>query len=192
MPAVPTQYPVYPGAVNPLPDPMEFSRQSHDILNNAVPGLDKLTSGATGVVNNLLEGLPSAGPTQRANAYYGASSGMPGSDFVRNRGFDLYQEKADSYKQRGFDDFLALLKGASGTIAPTPGEQLQNTQFDRNLQQRQVEANQQVGQFNANYNKGDQFDTSAWSSDDDGTLRNRAGQSIRNDPSFRRNRSILF
>ncbi len=147
-----TNYPVAPQAVTPLPDPMAFSRQAHDILSNVVPGLDKLTSGATGVVNNLLEGLPSAGPTQRANAYYGATSGMPGSDFVRNRGFDLYQEKADSYKQRGFDDFLALLKGTSGTIAPTPGQQLQSSQYDRDLEQRQIEANQANARFNTTRN----------------------------------------
>ncbi len=148
-----TNYPVAPQPIAPLPDPMAFSKQSHDILAGAVPGLDNLTSGASGVVNNLLGGLPSTSTARRANAYFGGRSGMPSSDFVRNRGFDVYNEQADKYQQRGFDDFLNLLRGTSGTIAPTPGEQLQNTQFDRNFQQHQVDQNQQLGQFNATYNK---------------------------------------
>lgn len=105
------------------------------------------------MVNNLLSGMPSTGTAQRANAYFGSQTGMPSSDFVRNRGFDLYREQADKYQQRGFDDFLQLLRGTSGTIAPTTGEQLQSNQFDRNFQQHQVDQNQQVGQFNSTYNK---------------------------------------
>jgi len=101
----------------------------------------------------LMQGLPSAGPTQRANAYFGATSGMPGSDFVRNRGFDLYGEKSEGYKQRGFDDFLQLLRGVSGTIAPTTGEQIQDQQYNQNLQQRQIEGNRQAQQFNAQFNR---------------------------------------
>lgn len=73
---------------------------------------------------------------------------MPSSDFVRNRGADLYGQQADQYRQRGFDDFLQLLKGASGTIAPTPGEQAQNQQFNQSFQQGQIENNQRVGQQN--------------------------------------------
>ncbi len=190
MPQVPTSYPVYPNAVQPLPDPMEFSNRSKQILGNAVPGLDNLSQGASDVVNNHLSGLPSAGPTQRANAYYGAASGMPGSDFVRNRGFDLYQEKADDYKRKGFDEFLALLRGTSGTIAPTPGEQLQSNQFDRTFQQGQIQNNQQVGQFNANFNKQGP-DITPYSSNDAGEIMNRAGQRIRTDPSFRINKGIF-
>jgi len=144
-------YPIYPGPVTPPQDPMELSNQTHKIIANAIPGLDNLTGAAAANVGENLAGLPSTSTTRRANAYYGTRSGMPSSDFVRNRGFDLYNEKADSYKKRGFDDFLALLKGASGTIAPTPGEQAQNTQFGQNLQQGQIENNQRNQQFNANY-----------------------------------------
>lgn len=141
-------YPIAPGPVNPLPDPMAFSKQTHDILANAVPGLDNLTGAAAGDVGNLLNGLPSPSVARRSNAYFGTRSGMPSSDFVRNRGFDLYGQQADQYRQRGFDDFLQLLKGASGTIAPTPGEQSQNQQFNQQFQQGQIQNNQQVGQQN--------------------------------------------
>ncbi len=190
MPQTATNYPVYPNAVQPLPDPMDFSRKSHDILANAVPGLDNLTAGASGVVNNLLGGMPSPSVAQRANAYYGGASGMPSSDYVRNRGVDLYGQQADQYRQRGFDDFLQLLRGTSGTIAPTPGEQLQSNQFDRTFQQGQIQNNQQVGQFNANFNKQGP-DITPYSSNDAGEIMNRAGQRIRTDPSFRINKGIF-
>ena len=145
---MPVNYPTYFQPVNQIPDPMAFSKETHDILNNAVPGLDNLTRSASGDVGSLLNGLPSPSVARRANAYFGTRSGVPSSDFVRNRGFDLYGQQADQYRQRGFDDFLNLLKGASGTIAPTPGEQSQNTQFNQNLQQRGIEANQQTQRFN--------------------------------------------
>lgn len=111
-------------------------------LPGAVPGFNNLSTSASGIISNLMGGLPSAAPTQRANAYFGTGSGMPGSDFVRNRGFDLYGQEAESRKQRGFDDFLKLLQGYSGTVAPTTGQQLQSEQFNANLasQERQADA----------------------------------------------------
>ncbi len=146
---MPVNYPTYFQPVNPIPDPMEFGKQTHQIIANAIPGLDNLTGAAANNVGNELSGLPSPSVARRAGAYFGVNSGMPSSDFVRNRNFDLYGQQADSYKKRGFDDFLALLKGASGTIAPTPGEQAQNTQFNQSLQQRGIEANQNTQQFNS-------------------------------------------
>lgn len=146
-----TQYPTFQPYQQFIPnDPNAMAKTSHDILANALPGLDKATGAATANTTELLRGLPSAAPTQRANAYFGTASGMPGSDFVRNRGYDLYGEKAESYKQRGFDDFLALLRGASGTIAPTTGEQTQTTLQNQQLQTGQSANNSQIaGQNNA-------------------------------------------
>ncbi len=117
-------------------------------VSNIVPNFNRLNQGASGFVQNLMSGLPSAAPTQRANAYFGAASGMPGSDFVRNRGFDLYGEKADAYQQRGFDDFLKMLQGYSGTVMPTTGEQLQSQEFNANLanRQREFDTNQALDQ----------------------------------------------
>jgi hypothetical protein len=66
---------------------------------------------------------------------------MGGSDFVRNRGYDLYGEKSEGYKQRGFDDFLKLLSGYSGTVMPTTGEQLQREQLPMELASRERIAN---------------------------------------------------
>ncbi len=61
---------------------------------------------------------------------------MPGSDFVRNRGYDLYGEKADKYQQEGLDNFLKLLSGYSGTVMPTAGQQIETQQFNANLANR--------------------------------------------------------
>ena len=68
---------------------------------------------------------------------------MPGSDFIRNRGFDLYGQQAEGYKQRGFDDFLKLLSGTIGTVTPNAGQLQQQTQFDKShmFQQQQANAN---------------------------------------------------
>jgi hypothetical protein len=144
------QYPAFQPYQSFAPtDPNAVAKTSHDILANAVPGLDKLNSSAAGNVGQQLGGLPSASPVQRANAYFGVNSGMPGSDFVRNRGFDLYGEKADAYKARGFDDFLALLKGVSGTVAPTTGEQTALQQQNQSLQQQTTQNNSAIGAQNS-------------------------------------------
>lgn len=136
--------PFYPTPLIPVTqptDPNAVTNQMTSIVNQAIPGYSNLSRGASGVVGNLMGGLPSAAPTQRANAYFGTNSGMPGSDFVRNRGFDLYGQQAEQYKQRGFDDFLKLLSGTVGTVTPTAGQQQQQGQFDKELQLRQQQAN---------------------------------------------------
>lgn len=133
-----------PWMVNPTPSvatrPPARPPIGTPALSNAIPGFSNLTQDATGIIGNLMGGLPSAAPAQRSAAYFGVGSGMPGSDFVRNRGYDLYGEQAEGYKQRGFDDFLKLLTGFSGTVAPTTGQQLQNEQFNADLDFRNRQA----------------------------------------------------
>jgi hypothetical protein len=127
---------------------MQTTDEMGRIVNQAIPGYSGLTKSASSIVGNLMGGLPSAGTTQRANAYFGASSGMPGSDFIRNRGFDLYGQQAEGYKQRGFDDFLKLLSGTIGTVTPNAGQQQQQGQFDANLRLQQQQANAGIGRSN--------------------------------------------
>ena len=117
---------------------------------------------------------------------------MGNSDFVRNRGFDLYGKEAEASKQRGFDDFLKLLSGYSGTVMPTVAQQQRSGEFAQDLQQRQNEANLGVQQWNANYNKQNEPDQKAWYSTDTGDVYNKAGQRIRNDPAFRINKKISW
>lgn len=115
------------------------------IIENAIPGFGGMTTGASGIVNQLMQGMPSAAPTQRANAYFGAQSGMPGSDFVRNRGFDLYGQEAEASKQRGFDNFLKMIGAYSGTVAPTAGQSLQAFESAADRQSRNAQAAAQLG-----------------------------------------------
>lgn len=105
-------------------------------FNAAIPGFNGLTSGASDIISNLLKGLPSADPAKRAGAFFGAASGMPGSDFVRNRSFDLYGEQAEERKQRGINDLMSLIQNYSGTIVPTAGQQIQQNQADRDSEYR--------------------------------------------------------
>ena len=143
------QYPVIlPTQPFTVQDPQRYARSTHDVLAGAIPGLDRATSGASTMVSDLLGGMPSPSRTRKANAYFGTASGMPGSDFVRNRGFDLYSKEADAYKQRGFDDFLSLLKGVSGTIAPTTGEQASLNALSQNINQGTISSNQDINRNN--------------------------------------------
>ena len=136
------QMPARPATVFPLglpPSTAEGVNQT-GAFNQALPGFSGLSQSATDIVGNLLKGLPSAAPTQKANAYFGAASGMPGSDFVRNRGFDLYGQEAEKYKQRGLDNLLSLLQGYSGTVVPTAGQAIEANQFAQTLQNRNAQA----------------------------------------------------
>lgn len=103
-------------------------------LERVVPGLSRNFSTASGNINELLSGLPSPSIARNANAYFGINSGMPGSDFVRNRGFDLYNTQANQMKQQGLQDLLGLLGSVSGTAVATPGQALQDKQAAGQLQ----------------------------------------------------------
>jgi hypothetical protein len=136
---------------NRVPDPLMSPAPTatppnfNAIIDNAIPGFGGMSTGASNIVNQLIQGMPSAAPTQRANAYFGAASGMPGSDFVRNRGFDLYGQEAEASKQRGFDNFLKMIGAFSGTVAPTTGQSLQASQAAADLASRNRQADAQLG-----------------------------------------------
>ena len=98
-------------------------------MQNAIPGLSGLTNSATGIINSALNGLPSPSESRLQNAYFGAGSGLdPTSDFLRNRGYDLYGAKANQRQQQGLANLLSLVGTYSGTVAPTPGQELQDKQ----------------------------------------------------------------
>jgi hypothetical protein len=94
-------------------------------LSQVIPGLPGLTQSATDVIGNMLKGQPSPSATQTANAYFGVGAGVPGSEFIRNRGFDIYGQQAQQRQQQGLQD----LSGFLGTYSPmvaTPGEIMSN------------------------------------------------------------------
>jgi parvulin-like peptidyl-prolyl isomerase len=129
------QYPQF----NP---PGTQARTMANPLASAIPSFPQLNTAATNNISAMLSGLPSTSTARRANAFFGQQSGMPGSDFVRNRGFDLYNTQADQYQQQGFDNFLKMLAGYSGTVAPTFGQQIDQDQFAQTMdfRERQAEA----------------------------------------------------
>lgn len=109
-------------------------------INNAIPGLQGLTKGATDIIGNALSGLPSASEARLENAYFGAGSGLdPTSDFLRNRGYDLYKRKAEQRQRGGIQDLLSLIGTYSGAVVPSPGEELGAQQQSADRAQRGAE-----------------------------------------------------
>lgn len=129
-----------------------------DELERAIPGFSKNLSTASGNINELLSGLPSPALARNAAAYYGVQSGMPGSDYVRNKGFDLYNTQANAMRQQGQDDLLKLLSTVSGTAVATPGQTIQESQFGRNLGQQESQFGRSLAeQVAGREQQGNQF-----------------------------------
>lgn len=161
-------------------------------IPNPFPEFAGMNNLATGNIMSLLGGMPSAAPTQRANAYFGVNSGMPGSDFVRNRGYDLYGEQAENYKQRGFDNFLNLLGGYSGTVMPTAGQQIQQQQFAQDLAARQQQANAQMAleRQQQELNEMKAGKGVPWNSTATGNMYDRFGGRLNYNPDFDRTKAL--
>lgn len=162
-------------------------------VSNIVPNFNRLSADASGIVNSGMSGLPSSSPARRAGAFFGAGSGMPNSDFVRNRSYDLYGEQADAYQQRGLDNFLKLLQGYSGTVMPTAGQQVQNQQFNRELQsnERQADANMALNQQKQAFDEMQWGKGRPWTSTSTGDILDRTNQRLGYDPLFNRQKGTL-
>ena len=142
------------------PSPTTSSASS--IINSVVPGAPKLTSSATNIIDQLLGGQPGTSTARNAAAYFGAGSGMPGSEFVANRGFDLYNRQGEQRQQKGIEDLLAMI---SGYTAPElhqreinqKGSQFaqsqaqQQHQFAASLAQQIAQMKQENSQFMATH-----------------------------------------
>jgi len=115
-------------------------------ISSAIPGLDKMTSSATSIINNALNGLPSPSESRLANAYFGAGSGLdPTSDFLRNRGFDLYKRNANQRQQQGFGNLLNLVGTYSGAVAPTPGQEISDITQNRQISTQNAQFGADMG-----------------------------------------------
>lgn len=114
---------------------------SSSIINRAVPNGGGLTEMASNRIRSLLGGMPGTSVARRANAYFGGASGMPGSEFVRNRGFDLYNQQGEQRQQQGFQDLLSLIASTTAPTLQQQGQDIQQNQFGQNLgeQQRQFD-----------------------------------------------------
>ena len=93
-------------------------------LDQTIPGLNNLTGGASAIIQNLLQGLPSPDQSRLDNAYFGAGSGLDtSSPFLQSRGRELYGARAEQRQQQGIDNLLKMLGTYSGTVSPSTGEQ---------------------------------------------------------------------
>jgi len=104
-------------------------------------------------IQNLLSGLPSVDQTRTANAYFSANSGLgQGSDFLRNRGYDLYGQKAEANRQAGLSDLNSLIGSTTSPILANQGQQFQNQQAGAQLGQNatQFRQNLELQKFLAN------------------------------------------
>lgn len=157
-------------------------------VNAFIPGFGGMSNSASNIIQSLMMGQPSPSPIQRQNAYFGTGSGMPGSGFVANRGYDLYGEKAEGYQQRGLDNFLKLIQGYSGTVMPTTGQQLQDSQFraDLDFRDRQAEADRELQARAQDFEELRWGKDRPWRSTSQGQVFDRLGKRLRYDPTFDR------
>lgn len=127
-----------------LPNPLNpaTSNTGSPTISQSIPGLEGLSATASGNIEDLLSGLPSAPWARTQNAYWGAGAGQPGGGevgtFIGNRGADLYHQQAQQNRQQGFDDLMKMVQGYSGTVASTPGQIQQEGQFNREFAQQQA------------------------------------------------------
>lgn len=131
-------------------------------FNAAIPGFSDLTSTSADYIKQLLSGNVSKDNAQLAAAYKGANMGLdPNSDFIRNMNFDYLKKESAANKESGLDKFTKMLQSFSGTVVPTTGQEIQNTQFGqsqaqqesqfgRSLAEQAASRAQQNAQFYAN------------------------------------------
>ena len=122
------------------------------LLDSVLPGFSNLSGSATGVIANLLKGLPNPATTQQANATFGVNSGLgTGSGFLQGRGYDLYNQQGQAMQQQGLDDLLKTVGTYSGNVVANAPQTLQNQQFGAQLGEQQSEfgQNYQLQQFQA-------------------------------------------
>lgn len=145
-----------------------------------IPGFSGLTSAASGNIGAQLSGLPSTGRARTKAAYFGATSGMPNSGVSNAFGMDLYGQEAEQQKQQGFENLLKMLTGYSGTVAPTVGQQIQDTQFGADLDFRKIQADAQnkLQQQQQNFAEEKWGKNRLWSSDDSGRTYDRTGRDM--------------
>jgi hypothetical protein len=116
---------------------------AEDYLNAALPGFSNLTSGATNVIGNLLQGLPSPSTARQAAATFGITSGAgANSGLANNYGYNLYNQQGAQRQQQGIQDLLSTLGAYAGTVTPNVGQLQQGQEFGTALANQQNEFNQ--------------------------------------------------
>jgi hypothetical protein len=147
---------------NPAATKMQQNNASNpqQFLESVLPGVSNLTSSATGVIGNLLNGLPSASQSRTTNAYWGVGAGTPAGGpngagavdtFIGNRGADLYGQQANQNQQTGLNDLLQTIGTYTSPALGNQGQQMQNSQFGASLAQQgsEFDQNYQLQKFQA-------------------------------------------
>lgn len=115
-------------------------------LASIIPGFSGMNADASNIIKSLMSGQLS-GNTKRAifdaGAERGAAGGMPGSTGYANSLFANNDLRtigltSNQQQQQGFQDFLSLLQGYSGTVAPTVGQEMQQQQFQSQFGYQQL------------------------------------------------------
>ena len=139
---------------------------SQAFLESVLPGIGNLTTSATGVIGNLLNGLPSTSQARTTNAYWGVGAGTPAAGaggagdintFIGQRGTDLYGQQAQQNQQTGLQDLLSTIGTYTSPALANQGQQLQNQQFGQSLAQSGSQFNQSQGQQAAEFNQTNQL-----------------------------------
>ena len=121
--------PIY-GGVPQLPGTGQVSSNVSNILNTAIPGYSGLTRTASSSIADAMAGkLPQdvQDVIQNNAAEQAVLGGMPGSSRINgtlfgNKSLRDLGVTSLQQKQQGLNDFLSLLRGVSGTVAPTYGQ----------------------------------------------------------------------
>lgn len=124
-----------------------------------MPGLAGMTPNVLGIINSAITGLPSPSDERAKNAYFGSQSGLgiapggvPGDDFLTNRGFDLYKRRAREQQRGGIQDLATLIGTYSGNVAPTPGQEIGQRESAADRGQRASEFSQSLSFQQQQYN----------------------------------------
>lgn len=121
-------------------------------LESTVPGLSELLGTGSGVIKNRLSGTESPAIAQNMNAMWGAGAGLaPGTEFLRNRGVDLFGQRAEARQSQGLQDLLGMLGGITQPLGQYRGQNIERELGLENIAQRQREAQlQAIAAANAN------------------------------------------
>lgn len=144
--------------LNPPPTPAATSAAPNanatnfnQFMEGILPGYGKLTSTGTSVIGDMLSGLPSPDAARQSNAYFGAGSGMgQGSEFLRNRGYDLYRQQGQQRQQQGLGDLQSFISGVSGPANTYTGQQNQFALGQGNLALGGAQLGEQASEFDKN------------------------------------------
>lgn len=112
-------------------------------LDKIIPNFSGNSSHAGDIISNLLNGTPNSGTVQNAAATFGAENGLgTGSGVTQRYGYDLYNQQGAQRQQTGLSDLSSLISSISSPTLEDQGQNLQNQQFNQNL-------NQNASEFNA-------------------------------------------